>query len=290
MNIRFVKHRDIDKNKWDSCVITSNFPTIFAKFDFLKIANSDFSALILNDYEAVMPLPVRKKFGIPYIFTPHFVVRLGIFSTVPQTDSITNQFLKAIPFYFFRADLLFHNKIENRFATPIISHQLSLSKDFQSIFENYSDNCKRNLKHTQKQNLKFALDGNVEEIINLFKNNRGKKESVVYKEKDYENLKELATLAIRNQKLEICSVYNGVNELIAGALFILDEERIWFWFSGRDERFSEQKPMFFLLDEYIKLKMGSPFILDFNGSMNPNLARFYSGFGGEKYEVSFFKK
>ena len=42
--------------------------------------------------------------------------------------------------------------------------------------------------------------------------------------------------------------------------------------------------MFFLLDEYIKQHAGEQISLDFNGSMNENVARLYKGFGGLPYD------
>ena len=72
-------------------------------------------------------------------------------------------------------------------------------------------------------------------------------------------------------------------KLIAGALFLRDNQRIWFWFSGRDNKHADKKTMFFLLNEYILRHCETPLELDFNGSMNENVARLYKGFGGIAY-------
>ena len=53
----------------------------------------------------------------------------------------------------------------------------------------------------------------------------------------------------------------------------------------KDEQ-ANKKAMFFLIDEYIKRHAGQPVILDFNGSMNENVARLYKGFGGIPYNYS----
>ena len=44
-----------------------------------------------------------------------------------------------------------------------------------------------------------------------------------------------------------------------------------------------KKAMFFLIDEYIRRHAEQQYILDFNGSMNENVARLYKGFGGQPY-------
>ena len=48
--------------------------------------------------------------------------------------------------------------------------------------------------------------------------------------------------------------------------------------------------MFHLIDQWIRHNANRELILDFNGSNNPNIARFYHGFGAEKYEYPFYQK
>jgi hypothetical protein len=40
--------------------------------------------------------------------------------------------------------------------------------------------------------------------------------------------------------------------------------------------------MFFLVDEFIRDHSGQDLVLDFEGSSNPKLARFYMGFGSKE--------
>ena len=80
------------------------------------------------------------------------------------------------------------------------------------------------------------------------------------------------------------------NQLAAGALFVNDGKRRWFWFSGRNNQLSETKPMFLLLDTYIRDHAESDLYLDFNGSSNPNVARLYQGFGSEKLFIPFVRR
>ena len=52
--------------------------------------------------------------------------------------------------------------------------------------------------------------------------------------------------------------------------------------SGRDNRLPT-KDHVFLINEYIKKYQKTSKILDFDGSMNENIARFYAGFGATRY-------
>ncbi|MEG1556362.1 MAG: GNAT family N-acetyltransferase, partial [Bacteroidales bacterium] len=123
----------------------------------------------------------------------------------------------------------------------------------------------------------------INEIISLFRKNRGKTKNVHYRNKDYRILEKLTKYALDLHKLDIVGAKDQNGKLLAGALFLKDRDRTWFWFSGRDNRYAEGRAMFFIVDEYIKMHDKQELVLDFNGSMNENVARFYKGFGAEKY-------
>src|SRR5690606_3700778 len=83
--IQLVHHANIDFEKWDMCISSAVHSEIYAYSWFLDCVSPQWSALILNDYEAVMPLPIKSKYGIRYIVQPPFCQKLGVFS--PQTIS-----------------------------------------------------------------------------------------------------------------------------------------------------------------------------------------------------------
>lgn len=53
----------------------------------------NWDALVLNDYEAVMPLTWNKKYGICYLYQPPFTACLGITGKLVTTATMTD-FLK----------------------------------------------------------------------------------------------------------------------------------------------------------------------------------------------------
>ena len=55
-----------------------------------------------------------------------------------------------------------------------------------------------------------------------------------------------------------------------------------FIFSGANEEAKEKGAMFFLLDSFIKENAQKNITLDFEGSNDENLARFYKGFGSKE--------
>lgn len=290
--IRFVKHTDILPEKWDEAILRSQSPTVLATYHLLNAltADSAWDALVMDDYTAVMPLPHRVKLGIHYIYTPFFLPQLGIFSPTPTNAETTLAFFNNIPTRYKQIDLLLNTTndvglLKNE-TIRLVSHQLSLQKPYEQILADFSQNTRRNIKAAQKHSLTYFEDEMIiNDVIHLFKQNKGKGKNVHYGENDYQTLLKTAEQLLEKQKLIVAGVLNTNKKLVAGAFFLHDYTKIHFWFSGRDDEASEGKPMFFLLNEYIRRHAESDKNLDFNGSSDPNVARLYKGFGGILYEI-----
>lgn len=283
----FLNHDDIDKEKWNACLQSSANPTIFADYDFLTAASPRWKALIEGDYDYIMPLPARSKFSVKYIYTPFFFSRLGIFSPHQIEGNIVRQFIEKIPATYRYIDLVFNsaNNFENTGYSPLLmnSYRLDLNEPYLKLYQSYSENTRRNIRNAVKQELSLTDNITPEDVIKLFRSGKGKEKAVPYHKKDYAILLKLSRIAQEKGQLDLIGVCDQQQKLIAGAFFLKDHERIWFWFSGRDKKSPEKKSMFFLIDAYIKDHAGQPVLFDFNGSMNENIARFYRGFGAQKY-------
>lgn len=70
---------------------------------------------------------------------------------------------------------------------------------------------------------------------------------------------------------------------IAGAVFFESHETGIFIFSAVTKEGKSLSAMHFIIDNYIRLNCGRLKHLDFEGSNNPELARFYRGFGSAEY-------
>jgi len=287
MSISFLKCDKIDKAKWNQAVAASLYPTLFADYDFLSVASPEWCALIKGDYEYIMPLPVRSRMHISYIFTPFQFSRLGIFSKNRITAEIVREFFQAIPSNFKQIDLrLNHYNPSEKIASEsiqLVSYSLNLKASYTELYKNFRQNTKRNIKAAEKENLHITSDLSLRDIVLLYKENRGKTKKFKIKGKDYRLFLKIATFAQERGFLELVGVKDGENNLLAGAAFLHDYSTVWFWFSGRDNRFANKRAMFFLINEYIKKYQKTSKILDFDGSMNENIARFYAGFGATRY-------
>ena len=109
MAIQYLLYKDIDLIKYDTCISKSSSLRIYALTWYLNCVTDSWSVLVLNDYEAVMPLPKRKKLGINYIYQAPWVQQLGIFSKNKIDKSTIVEFLEKIPKKFILVDYFFNS-------------------------------------------------------------------------------------------------------------------------------------------------------------------------------------
>ena len=275
----------IDYEKWDRCINSSFNGNIYSLSWFLNIAHPEWEALVEDDYIRVMPLPVSKKYGITYMMQPFFIQQLGVFSISKLFPKKTEEFLNAIPsrIKYFDFNLNVYNKIEDSTFNlkKNKNHILDLVSNHDKTKSDYSKNTKRNLKKAEKSQLQVLKNIKPQDLINLFKENKGKDLSV-FNDHDYKTLERLIYMAIYRGLGIIYGVYTTNNQLCAAAFFTRHNKRLIFLFSGSTSISKENGAMFHLIDTVIKENSPSQITLDFEGSNNENLARFYKGFGSKE--------
>jgi len=285
MEIKYLKHSEIDKDKWDQCIAKAFNGIIYAYSWYLDIVSENWDALIEDDYITVFPLTKKRKYSINYLYPPFFTQQLGVFSVNMLTQDKVEQFIEAIPskFKFIEINLNKYNtpKCDIYQLLPNKTHELELISNYEQLYENFSTNTKRNIKKALKQNISIQKNTTPIEIINLFKNNRGK-DLKTLSESDYNMLNQLMNMLIQKNKVEIWSAYNQKNELCAGVFFVNSNNKTIFLFSGRNAEAKENGAISYLINQYIFENAQKNLIFDFEGSNDENLARFYKGFGSKE--------
>ncbi len=282
--IRFAKHDEIDFAKWDATIDASANGMVYAKSWFLNIVSPGWQSLIEDDYKTVFPLTARRKFGMRYLHQPFFTQQLGVFSATELTAGKIEEFLDAIPasFRLIEIQLNHANKISgtNFKITERLTHHLELNGTYDEIQKKYSDNLKRNKKRAQQQALTVTKDFETRQLVDLFKTNRGK-EVETLKDKDYIVFEKL--IEEGNKRNLIIKVGVTIdNVLEAGAFFIRSNHEYIFLFSATSDKAKESGAMTFIIDHFIQSHAGETMQLDFEGSMDPGLARFYKSFGSKE--------
>jgi hypothetical protein len=280
--ITYIKHKNIDFNAWDNCIRNSMNPVIYAYSWYLEASCECWDALIEGNYERVMPLPVRRKLGIQYVYPPLMTQQLGIFSKEEITEKKANEFVEAIPSGIKYAEIKFNtgNSLSVKNGIKIIRHnnyELNLNLPYQEIIKDYTANHVRNIKRRALHEISIKKSLDMESLITLFKQ---EKETKISKLPDdyFSYLHKLFKALVAQDKASIFEVYQG-DKYCGASLIASDSDRIYFLFSAINAEGKKYGLMHKLINHIIQLHAGTEFTFDFEGSDNANLARFYSGFG-----------
>lgn len=286
--INYLTNEQIDKSRWDDCVAHAVNGNVYAFSWYLDIVHLGWEALVEmidGNYVTIMPITIKKKYLINYLCQPFFVQQLGVFSRQPITEETTVAFLKSIPRKYRLVEIrLNENNPLPKDAKGVEwhrNHLLDLNKEYSLLSNDYHENTKRNLKKSLNYGLTLVCDADIQEIISLFRENRGA--SIAHwGDAEYARLSHLTESAKASGNAFVYGVKSlNDNEIICGALFMKSHNRITFLFSGNNALGKESQAMTFLIDHVVREYAGQPLVLDFEGSDDENLARFYHGFGAE---------
>lgn len=284
--IQYIPYEKIDKNKWDKCIEESINGIVFAYSWYLDAVCSSWDGLVLNDYEAVFPITKKSKFGIHYFFNPIFALQLGIFSKNKITETLYNEFFNSLPSKIKLIDFNanFGNKIENlSFDVSSKSCQyIDLNDSYEVISKKYTTNLKRNLAKARKNNLEIVLSVDTENVVKLFRENRGN----TLKEMKLEQYDRLNELLLQLKKRKLGKIYECwfENEMIASACFSITNNRVLYIKGASTSKGKEYGAMHLIMDEVIHLNSGKNMIFDFGGSSIPQVSRFNNSFGASDYQ------
>lgn len=285
MKIRYLKRESIEDKKWNGCVhfALNNLP--YAYTWYLDNIAETWEGLVLGDYRAVMPLPWKEKFGWKYIYTPLFAQQLGVFSLKPISQEMLTAFFDAIPSEYALIDqnINFLNPFsdESYKKWEKTNLELSLTKDYESIRNNYSKNTLRNIKKAEKKQLRIHNNVKPETLVSFFKSEIGNRLDSI-KESDYHALHRIIYRSMHYGMSGTYGVYSAENQLVATAYFVYGNNRMVNLLPATSQYGKSLGAMSLLYDYIIRANSGKKLMLDFEGSMIPSIARYYSGFGAQE--------
>lgn len=277
--IKYTSHHFIDRKKYDQCIKLDNSRLPYAFSWYLDTICESWDALVLDDYQAVWPLPVRQRWGMRSFFRPYGARQLGIFSHKSLPGGALEDFLSTMLSHCHRAQLclnhgqlpraFFHSKVsftENR--SPV----LDLDQPYRSIYEKYHNNLLQDLREAEDHKLQLFENDGPDVILELYRQTKGREER--HSELFYRNLKKLMYRALHKGQGKLYTVYGGPNMLLAAAFFIVYQRRHTLLCSATAPLGAEEKAMPFLLNEYILFQSEKAEYLDLsemNASQLPQL-------------------
>ena len=123
MKILHLRHKQIDRIKWDATIAQSLCDLPYAYSWYLDVVCPMWEALATEDYAFVMPLPLKKKWGISYLIHPIWVQQLGVFSAQEVTSEIFIAFRCRIPYLVYDFNI---NYLNSRVSCLVSSHKTNL--------------------------------------------------------------------------------------------------------------------------------------------------------------------
>jgi hypothetical protein len=287
MPIKYILREDLEEHKYNKCIEKSKQSNLYGYSWYLDIVCESWDVLVLNNYEAVMPIPWKKKYVIKYICQPFFCQQLGVFSTV-ENKQLTEEFIDSIPAKFLKISLQFNSLniiSEERNISQRLNYILLLNDSYKNIFKSFSKGRKHAVKQAMKNEL-ISVDFSIDELILIAKQNYDFDD---FSSKEFTLLKQLIEALKNRNKLELLGIRDANNTLIGGSVFLIDSHRIIYLFSAMSKEGKEKQVPSFLLNQIIEKYSESQRILDFEGSMIPGIASFFKSFGSIVENYSFLQ-
>jgi hypothetical protein len=277
--LRYLQHYEIDKSKWDSCVLNSHNSLIYAHSFYLdNCTNKEWHAIVLNDYEAVMPLTFRIKYKIKYLYQPAFLQQAGIFSHKKITEEKVKAFLLTVTKHFRFAEINlnyanYFSSFEKITSVELTNYLLPLNRKYTEIAEQYKDNFSKNIKRATKSNFEYYEDENIDALVEFYKKLYHARFTNITNE-DYQALKLNCAHLQKNKNLVLRKAMLG-NELLACVVLLKDENRLYNVASSITMEGKKLRANYFLYDKIIQEFSDSNLTLDFEGSDIKGIADFY---------------
>lgn len=287
-NIQYLSHQQIDKTKWDQCIDNASNGLIYAYSFYLDQMAKHWDALVLNDYEAVMPLTWKKKYGICYLYQPFLTAQLGIFGS-QITGEMVSSFINSIPRKFQLVEIaLNHANLDSSQDNLQLrmNYVLDMNHPIEFLQQQYRENIKRNIKKSLQVGCTITKNFAVDKVIEL-----ALQQMKGYDKESSENVERFRKLYSFLHIKKMATTYGITlnSEIVASCVFFFSHQRAYYILVGNHPNGKTIGASHALIDAFIQDHAGKDMLLDFEGSDIPNLAFFYSSFGAQEEKYPFLR-
>lgn len=282
--IRLLSHSEIDFVKYDECIENSMQGKVYAMSWYLDAVFPDWSAYVVGDYDVVMPVPLKRKFGLVYALQPQFCQQLGIFSKSWLSKLQARELVGKLPFLYRlcfnsgNADVFNEKKLRPNYV-------LDLSADYEMLNASFSLQCRRNVKKAKTfvQRVATILK---DEYLSFLCENAGQWMGKV----QIPVLTRLIDNAILAGCAELVSVRDVQDNVLAAVFFIRWGGRLYYLSPVSSEKGKQCQSMTFLLNDIVERNANSSLLIDFEGSAIESIRNFYEGFGAKDESYPMLEK
>jgi hypothetical protein len=170
--IHFLASSQIDKEKWDRAIANSAQGHIYSTSTYLDLFTEQWGGLVKGDYDIVMAIPYKSKWGIRYCYTPVGIAQLGLCG-VGITPEVEHSFMDVLHQEFKYGRLHLGPALSSAMAEKyqvIWKHNfiLPLNLSYQELYQNYTKDAKRNLRKAFEIEQHVTEDVTTEDIREAF--------------------------------------------------------------------------------------------------------------------------
>src|SRR5258706_9036440 len=231
-SIVYLQNKNIDRIKWDKCIDTATNGLIYGYSFYLDTMAKHWDALVMNDYEAVMPVTWNKKYAIYYLYQPFICAALGVFGKNVSAEMLS-LFLDKIPKQFKYWDIYLNTTRllpDRQFTISTrINYTLNLNQPYSVLYNNFRGSYKQIIKKRAANGLVIKQNINVKEIISIAQQTLKTISNV--KVEDLRKFEQLYKLLFEKTKAINYGVYLK-NKLLASGIFFFSHNRAYYVLAG----------------------------------------------------------
>lgn len=284
---RLLRRSQLDTRAYDACVDASPHGMIYGLSWWLDVVSPDWDCLVWFEnetYAAVLPVPVRQKYGIRFVHQPLFCQFLGVYGAV--SDETAASFLpELVRRYRFVASLsLSYPPMPEVWpsgtVTPFVTHLLSLDRSYEDIRGGYNQNRKRNLQQSLKGNWQRIKGQEIKTLCRVFEENQAEKLKGDMAPDTYPLLEALFSEAEKHRMSDLWYVQqDGKTE--AGGWVLRRKGRLVYLFNAATAKGNAEHGRTYLIDFILREEAGSGGIFDFESAPVEKVSGFYASFGSQ---------
>lgn len=279
-HIEIIHSSKIDVTRWSALLQQTKAP-VYCQHVYLNTMCSNWFGLIINNYEAVIPLPIKQKAGIKYLYSVPFIQQLGL---VGNTKVDWQSIEDAIKNFVSYGDIYFNH--QNKLVTEVLPVQqrtnfiIDLKNSYEEIAANYSGDVVKNLAKASKlEGLMYQTDSThlKSSLNNYYQHYSYKIDNTT--EADMANFENLCVHFLSKNNCLVRRIEEKEAGVLASAIILKNENRLYNLANVITKEGRAKSANYLLIDGLIKEFAGSNHILDFEGSDLPGVKEFYQKFG-----------
>ncbi len=268
MQIKYIKRKDIDKLKWDSCIHYATNSNIFGYTWYLDQVAKEWDGLVEGDYESVFPLFEKElKLGIKSLYQPELIPKAGLYSIHALSQARLDLFMDKIQKEYDVIDIHFSDRIPLSSTTHFANqefedYQLLLREDWENIYNNYSQKLKNAIQEIDMNQYIISSSVRLEEVADFYL----KYTPHATEKKKHTYLRIMYNLLHRGTGF-LSAITDKNNHLVAAIFFVFSQGKLMSLLPIFNATEQGQKCLWKITDLMIQSNSNKPMFFDFNISM-----------------------